>query len=108
MLKDEAISFAATLVLKKKIERYGTMMDFKIDSSAKKVYLKVNLKGEASPLEVIIERYSLVKKEDGNYIVIDGVSISKEWMNLLAADLIKKKEVKLPDGIASTIAKLVL
>jgi hypothetical protein len=29
-------------------------------------------------------------------------------MNLLAADLIKKKEVKLPDGIASTIAKLVL
>jgi hypothetical protein len=107
-IKDGITTFAGSIILKKKLERYGTMMDFKIDSENKKIFLKISLKGEAKPLDITVNRYALVKQGNEEFIVIEDVTISKEWMNLLAADLLNKKEFKLPGGIASTIAKMIL
>lgn len=107
-IKDKMTSFAGSIILKKKIERYGTMLDFRIDSEKKKIFLKISLKGEIQPLDIIVENYMLTKQGDEEVIIIENVSISKEWMNLLAADLLKRKEFALPKGIAATIAKMVL
>jgi|GEM_PF-753088 len=107
-IKDDVTSFTGATILKKTIERYGTMLDFKIDSEDKKIYFKVALKGEQEPLEIIIHQYSLIKKDNNDYIIFNDISISKEWLQLLASDLLKNKELKLPEGISTTIAKLVL
>lgn len=107
-IKDKTTSFIGSIVLKKKLERYGKMLDFKIDSQKKQIYVSVSLKGEAQPLEVLVNKYSFAKEGPDDYIVIENVSISKEWMNLLAADFLTMKKFKLPAGIATTAAHMIL
>jgi hypothetical protein len=108
-LRDKAASIAGSIILKKKIERYGSMLDFKIDSEKKKIFLRVSLKGELQPVDIIIEHYSLKKQgEEDIIITIESVTVSKEWMNLLAADLLRQKEFKIPPGITSTLAQMLL
>ncbi len=107
-IKDKTVSFIAEKVLKSKFERYGTMLDFKINSEEKNIYLKINLKGEAEPLEIRVKEYSLITEEDENYLLIGSLNISKEWIDLLADDFLKGQKFKLPKGVVSTLGKMVL
>ncbi|MFO7444950.1 MAG: hypothetical protein R6W90_01230 [Ignavibacteriaceae bacterium] len=107
-MKDKAASLAGEKLLSNKLERYGNMIDFKINSADKTIFLSILLKGEKEPVNIKVNNYSFRKKGDDNYIVLDEVDISREWMNLLAADFLKDKEFKLPEGMISGIIKMVM
>jgi hypothetical protein len=107
-IKDKISSAAGSSILKKKIERYGKMIDLKIDSEKKNIFIQLSLKGETEPLEIMVNEYHLEKQGNDEYIIIEDVTISKEWMNLLASDLLKQKEFRLPGGIVTALAKMLL
>ena len=88
-----------------KLGRYGTMTELKIDSKAKTLDATVMLKGESSPIS-IRATYDIA---DGPAptISVTQVSVSREWMNVLANDFLINKAFAPPASIAK-ILRLVL
>lgn len=105
-LKDKTLSFGAEKFLKNKLERYGDMLELKINSEEKSVYSKMILKGEKEPLSITINGYKIVNKNGSDYLQFDEIITSKEWMNLLIADFIKTNELKLQQELPGFIKML--
>jgi hypothetical protein len=106
-MKDAIFSFLIRTALKIKLKRYGDMIDFKIDSSAHKIYLSVSLKGEHEPLIVTVNEYAVVNEGGKDFVELRSITTSKEWMNLVAEDFLKGKRFELPEK-GGGIVKMVI
>ena len=85
--------------------RYGQMLELKIDDQAKTIEATVQLKGEAEPIRLHMGGYTL--NAEANTITVGEVQVSREWMNVLANELVKGKAWPMPEGMGKW-AKLVL
>ena len=74
------------------------MTELKIDSDGKIIEASAMLKGETSPIKVRLT-YELSTTPDGP-VTIRDISVSREWMNLLATEFLQNKEVPLPPKTA--------
>jgi len=81
------------------------MTELKIDDRAKTIDVMVQLKGEEVPIHVHVASYTL--DAEANTMTVGEVHVSREWMNVLANELVKGKALPLPAG-AGKWAKLVL
>jgi hypothetical protein len=95
-IKDSFTSFLGEKYLFSQLEKYGKMHNFKIDSKNKKINLNITLKGEKEPLEINIDKYEIINKNSSDYFKISEISTTKKWMNILAEDFIKEKEIIIP------------
>ena len=76
------------------MKRYGYMTSLKIDSAAKVIEAEVMLKGETAPITVVVSGYTL----DGGVFRAREVKVSREWMEVLAKEVLAKG-VPLPPEI---------
>ncbi len=104
-IKDELTNVSAKLILKKKIESYGKLIDFDINSSEKNIYISVLLKGEDKPVQVDITGYKLIG-ENPLMIEISGIRSNREWITRIAEDYIKDKQFPLPEKLTPFIKLL--
>jgi hypothetical protein len=102
-IKDKLTSITAKFFLSSKFERYGKMLDLNIDSFGKNIHLKLQLKGEDVPITIKIIDYHIVEEEDKVFIQIKRVESSKEWVSLIAEDLLIGKKIELPKQIRNTL-----
>ena len=102
-IKDKFTSTTAKFFLSSKFERYGKMLDLNIDSTGKNIHLKLQLKGEDVPITIKIIGYNIVEEEDKVFIQIKRVESSKEWVSLIAEDLLIGKKIELPKQIRNTL-----
>lgn len=102
-LKDRGISKAAKVFIQGKVERYGDMIELKIDSRKKRIELMLQLKGEDSPISVEVSEYLFMENEGTFYIQIGKLNSSKEWLNLLAEDFVVGKKIELPSQFKNTL-----
>lgn len=105
-LKDKVTSATARIFLSSKFERYGKMLDLNIDSDGKSIDIKMQLKGEDEPVIIKIVNYHLTEENDKAFIQIQKVESSKEWIKLLADDLLTGKKIELPSQIRNTLKML--
>lgn len=103
--KDNISSMAAEKFLTQYIQRYGKLLDFKLNSQQKKIDVKVQLLGEVSPVEVNIGNYSLIDEGEKSYVRINEIKTSREWLNLALNDYIKGRKFELPSQYAGMIKK---
>lgn len=82
---------------------FGTMTKLHIDSTHHRADLELDLKGETQPLHVIIGRYALTNADGKSFIEIQEISTSREWLTLLAQQMIKGKKFEVPELIASVL-----
>jgi hypothetical protein len=100
--KDRALAEMAKFLANRfAIARYGEMSNFRIDSLTKELRLELRLKGEAEPLK-LRALYHLEQCGGKRSIVIDRVSTSREWVNLLISDFAKDQpfRAELPPAVA--------
>jgi hypothetical protein len=101
--KDRLLAKAATDHLNKKILPYGTMFDLHLNTVDKSVSVSFLLKGEQSPIEVRVQKYSIARGEDGKlYAEIDGTTVqtSREWLTRLIQDKVGRRKIEIPPDIA--------
>jgi len=67
------------------LSRYGEIHDIGIDSHAKEICFELRLKGETEPLDVRAS-YRMERMNGKICIVLENISTSREWVNLLLAD----------------------
>ncbi|HNY64859.1 MAG TPA: hypothetical protein PKM41_05435 [Deltaproteobacteria bacterium] len=94
--KDRAISKALEVLGESVVSRYGHLKGFRLDSAARTIDLEVLLKGESEPVTVTLHDYRFLTEGDRSYVTVGDVSVSREWMMILAEDLLKDKRFEIP------------
>jgi hypothetical protein len=103
--KDNLSSFSGEQIVRKSIERYGELQDFKLNSSSKTMYLKVLLKGEREPVEVRVNSYAIVDEHGKSFIRIHDVETSREWMTRLSEEFLIKQKFEIPENYSTMVKK---
>jgi hypothetical protein len=84
---------------------YGRATDLRIDSAAKSLAIEVELKGEATPVQIEITDYELVKEEGRYFVTIKGARTSREWLTALAEDHLLNRRFEVPAQAGSMLMK---
>jgi hypothetical protein len=82
---------------------FGTMTSLQIDPTSRRATFDLELKGETQPLRVTIGRYELTDENGKTFLEIHEVATSREWMTLLAQQLVKGKKFEVPEMIKSLL-----
>jgi|ERR1700722_8780269 len=106
--KDRLLATGARAHINKIIERYGTLLDFQLNTVARSLSLTLQLKGEATPIEVHVHEYNLSTAEGKSVLVIDGqkVDTSREWLTELIRDRVGERRLVVPDNLEWVIQLL--
>ncbi|HKY54769.1 MAG TPA: hypothetical protein VJM08_10710 [Anaerolineales bacterium] len=68
------------------------MLELSIDHKNKKIHAVVELKGEERPIAIDVQyELNIDKQADEVRIKANSISISKEWMNLIAQEVIGRE-----------------
>ena len=89
------------------LEEYVTrMVKLSIDPEGKSIQCSVELKGEDTPIDVDVKRYELDERDGTVRVVIHEISVSKEWMHVLANEVVKGRPFEMGAGSAKIVKLL--
>ncbi|MBV9671703.1 MAG: hypothetical protein JO076_02615 [Verrucomicrobia bacterium] len=99
--KDLMISAAVKSRAGAKLERFGNMLDFKIDTSERTIHLSILLKGEQMPIDFSIRDYEIIEENGSQYLKLDSSKIetSREWLTRLVREKMIPERIPLPKQI---------
>lgn len=66
------------------------LMDFNFDLEARKVYVQIQLLGEAETIEVWLEKFSIVSDEESYKLIIQQAQSNRLWLNNLLSRIVGK------------------
>lgn len=95
-LKDSIASSAAKKLLEGKIDRYGRIVDLRIRSKAKMIYVEVLLTGEEKEICIDISKYRITGKAGEHVLTVEEAQCSREWLQLLIQDFLVGKPIPVP------------
>jgi hypothetical protein len=95
-MKDSLASGAAKALLAGRIERYGRLLDLRIRSREKTMSAVILLAGESEELRIEVGRYRVVEDGGKSALIIEQLSASREWLQLLLEDLLVGRPLTLP------------
>jgi hypothetical protein len=82
---------------------YGRATELRIDSTARQISICVELKGETSPVEIVITDYELRSEANRHVAVLKGVRTSRAWLTALAENRLLNVPLKLPPQVAQLL-----
>ena len=95
--KDAALEQAVLLLLRPKVERFGEIRRFRLNTSAKKLSAEIILRGESSPLIISEAQYRIEQKRGQTLLIVYGIKVSREWLQNLLDDQVHEIPIKVPD-----------
>jgi len=105
-LKDSLASRAAKSLLAGRIERYGQLNDLRIRSKEKMLLVEVMLTGETEEILIVVDRYRILPAEGGKIaIVIEAITASREWLQLVLEDFVVGQAIPIPAVAAMALGK---
>ena len=105
--KDRLMESMALPVLNNSLLKpYGQAINLRLNSGEKSAAITLELKGEAQPVDIKIEKYELLPEAQKLYLILRAVTTSREWLTSLAREHLINKKIELPPQVASYAAKL--
>ena len=80
------------------------MTELSIDTKKRRVRVRLELLGEAEPIEVEITKYSLKNKESAARLTIEEATASREWLAVALREFVVGRTIDLP-AKAGTLLK---
>ena len=86
-------NLAAQYVLQYYLRRYITrMLELSIDNKNRKIHAVVELKGEDKPIAIDVHyELNIQKNSDEVLVKANSITISKEWLHLIAQEVIGRE-----------------
>jgi hypothetical protein len=103
LIPDSAVEWGAREYFNHHYKELGTMTHLQIDSAKKTASLVLDLKGEIQPLHVTINQYELTTQGEKTFVEIKDFETSREWMNVLAKQLLKGKKFEVPEAVKAVL-----
>lgn len=104
--KDKTVSKALEVLGETVVSRYGTLSGLTLDSLTRRIDLELVLKGDDVPVTLTLHEYRFLTEDDKSYVIISRVEVSREWMELLAADLLVGRRFEIPSKYARLLDAL--
>ena len=101
--KDATLEKAVLMLFRPKVERYGEIMRFKLDTSAKVLSADIRLRGEPIPLVISEAHYRIERQGKQAVLVLHDIKTSKEWLQNLLEDRFQEIRLKIPDVVRALI-----
>jgi len=105
--KDRAVSMALELLVERVMGKFGKLLHLDLDSLTRSIELEILLTGEDAPVVLTILEYRFAFEGDTSFVIIGDVTVSREWMKILAEDLLKGKRFEIPLKYARLLDTLV-
>jgi hypothetical protein len=100
--KDAALTQAILKIAAPKLERYGELCQFNLDSAKRTFSVEALLKGEGEP--VVLEGVYRIEERDGQvFVVLREIRISREWAQRLLDDHMPEIRLKAPEFVGSLL-----
>jgi hypothetical protein len=93
------------LAINAKLQAFGEMSEFSIDTKKKRIRARLELLGEREPIDVEIVRYSLKVKAETTHITIEEATSSRQWLTVALNEFVVGQEIVIP-GKAGALLKL--
>lgn len=95
-IKDSLASSAAKAMLAGRIERYGRLLDLRIRSREKTIGAVLMLAGESDEVRIEVTRYRIIASGGEHALVVESITASREWLQLLLEDFLIGKPIPVP------------
>ena len=106
-VKDTGASAAIEHWLARELAAYGDVLAFNFSSRDRSVEMHVLLKGESEKLAVYVTNFEILRRTDGDYVVVRSARASREWVNAVLRNFVIDKPQKIPEQYAG-MARMVL
>ena len=98
--KDWLVEKAAVAMLNQSVLKpYGALTRLKLDTANRTIEGELELKGETQAVKINVHAYELIEEDGGPYLVIKGMSTSREWMTTLARDFAVGRKIRIPESV---------
>jgi hypothetical protein len=104
--KDATLGFTARVAVNSKLKGIGEMTELSIDTKKRRVRVRLELVGEAEPIEVEITKYNLENKESGARLTIEEATASREWLNVALREFVVGRTIEIPAKAAALLKLL--
>ena len=105
-LKQRMLMWLARVWINKHYGRYGKMIQLKVDPAHKTIEAEILLAGETELIKIEVTRYNYAKQGDNSVFTVNQVTVSREWMSLLANELLVDKPLAIPASAAKWLGLL--
>lgn len=102
-LRDRAVEAGARAYVNGKIDRFGSVTRFELNSRERTLLLELELKGETSPISVAVGSYYITEDNGARYIAFGNVQASREWIGLALVQYLAGRRFKLPDALSNVL-----
>lgn len=72
------------------------MTELSIDTKKRRLRVRLELLGEAEPIEVEITKYTLKNKDSGTRLTIEEATASREWLSVALREFVVGQSINLP------------
>jgi len=94
-IRDRAIEVAVRQMIQKMTSAIKDLKNLEIDAQQRTFSLNLELAGEPEPL-VVTGSYQLIMNDGKTMFAPTGIQTSKEWVTILAAELLKGRAFEVP------------
>jgi hypothetical protein len=104
--KDATLAFTARIAINSKLKGIGEMTELSIDTKTRRVRARLELVGEAEPIEVEITKYNLENNDSGARLTIEEATASREWLAVALREFVVGRTIELPAKAAALLKLL--
>ena len=72
------------------------MTELSIDTKKRRIRVRLELLGEAEPIEVEITKYNFKNKDSGARLTIEEATASREWLAVALREFVVGQSINLP------------
>lgn len=98
--KDALTSRTALHFINQQIERYGELVDLKINSRNKTLEVSCLLHGETQPIHVTVGDYVVESTPEGRFVRVTQFRCNRPWLQNLLTDLLQDRRFAVPGWAA--------
>jgi hypothetical protein len=104
--KDSSVSFVVEKLLQKRLEAYGRLLEFELNSRHQTASLKILLKGEMDPVTLNVEQYVLLVAANGADLTIKHASASRPWITQILEEFVIGRPFPIPAKYTNIVRML--
>jgi flagellar biosynthesis/type III secretory pathway ATPase len=102
-LRDVVLSQGLSAFGRHHLKDISQMFNLSVDSRSKVIRAEVLLAGEREPVLVEIHGYGFCREETVTYLTFERLAVSREWMGRVLDGVLKKRRIRLPEGLGTKL-----
>ena len=104
--KDVTLAVAARFAVNARLRGIGQMTELSIDTKKRRLLVRLELVGEAEPIEIEVGRYNLKTKENITKLTIEEATASRPWIAAALQEFVVGETLSIPKKAAAILKLL--